>query len=192
MTNNNGQKEHLLAISLEPVELRQEFSQYPPHITIWSPLHAVQDETIPYINQRMGEVAKDWLPFNLGGGGVDYFGPNKDRPVQRLFSMQLPALHAGALCMTEALGLDYDDTYLIKNRGMVKTGLTSADPYKRYSVDIKEDYHPHVSNFQRIIEEGQTIKVESFQFFVSMNGIKRVISVFSNQGCQSEYEIAPR
>lgn len=140
---------------LETVEVGQEFSTYPPHITLVPPFELDEANVLP-LCEILNEIAADWLPFRCTATELAQFG-NKGEVTVRKIAGWIFGGHAGALVAVRHYGGNFDATW---------TGV--------------DGWVPHISDHEQI-QEGHLLDIECFALISSTAGIKKVIGRFGRE-----------
>lgn len=152
-------KELLVFIPLDDdIQQGDSLDEIPPHITVlpWTQIAA---EDWPAINARLNE---DIYPGNfeykprLCTVGTDSFGAEQDVMVERLFSIDLFAVHAMVYSLFNSCGARFDKTY---------TGV--------------DGWHAHVTLSDRDYDYGEEIKINALTVVEKQDGVgKKALEVY--------------
>lgn len=184
--------EFLLAATLEPVKIGDEFSRVPPHITILPPLRMNPAERRVF-DERYADVAEENLPFTIHTQEIERFDFGKDTrarvlPVLGLGNFDFIFAHAFAI--PENMGLSFDDSFSFQRYNSRDVGGSLAVGGPGESIDtvggfpVKKTNRPHITDFEGLIGVGESREVNAVQLFCYQS-FKKVVSIYKKDGLES-------
>jgi len=185
-----GQEKFVLAASLIPVRLGDVFLRLPTHLTMVPPVYMNPSQKREF-DVGFAEVAEENLPFTIHANGPEYFGPKNDIEVLPISGVFFSAF-AGAAMLAKRMGLPYDDTFSFKfspktDESVAMSFGTGDEVDTCGGLTCVSWNDPHVTDFEGIIEPGETRRLYEVQLF-ALQGLKRVVSVYRQDGFEYEQE----
>ena len=176
---NNSESKYVLTACLEPVEIGEEFSKLPAHITILPPCNIIEEKLKDFMN-GIAEGAEDWLPISGITGCPVLFGENHDIEVMPVHYIE-PGVFANAIVTADKLGIPYDKSFSITYVKSDKPIFYEGD---ELTISCSKINHPHITSCENL-KPGDKIRIYEMQLFC-LSALKRVVATFNNQGYNYE------
>lgn len=97
---------YLLALEIEPVDINRVYVALPLHLTMMSWFHS--DKSPAEVVRALQPVVEGQRPIHLTSGAEDFFGVDKDVPVNRIVDEQpLRAFHTALYDALQVVGASY-------------------------------------------------------------------------------------
>lgn len=173
---------YVLVSCLEPVVVGDKFEKVPPHLTLLPPF-MMEPSYKKYFDKHLAEIAEENLPLTVHAHQPEYFGFEHNilaLPVSGRFE----GLRIGAFALAKDMNLEFDDTFSFKLSNAIDRSPAMSFG-SGHEVSTIGDYslanwgQPHITDFEGIIEPGETKILSDVQLFC-YGSLKKVASLYRN------------